>query len=205
MPPAPGHRGRRRRRASVPPARRPAIGPFVVRCATRRDNASASGHKGAVVPACRCLRAPARRQGRDPTGASPIRPNAGGKSADPLAYRTLRVPTRRQGRRLIGVPPLARGDASPRAPPYRRVAQCADQRRLGCRPIGVPPPFARRRVARGTSPPARRPPHCRPAMRAPPHSHAASLYRPPRRQGHRPTGASPTALTAGDQGAAPLA
>jgi len=69
----------------------------------------------------------------------------------------------------------------------------------------VPPPSIRRRVDRGTASPAHRPPRCPPATRAPPHWRAAPLHALARRQEIRPTGASPTAPTAGDKAAAPLA
>ena len=59
-PPAPGHRGRRRRRASVPPARRPAIGPPVIRRATP-PGIAARPHQ--------------RRRARRPTATGSVSPN----------------------------------------------------------------------------------------------------------------------------------
>jgi len=150
----------------------------------RRPPATRAPPHGCATP----LPSPAGRQGHYPTGASPIALPAGDQGAAPLGCR-----------------PPSPATASPGAAPDRRVAHRADRRRPVRRPTGVPPPFTRQRVARGTSPPARRPLHRPPAIRAPPHSSAALVHRPPRRQGHRPTGALPTAPTAGDQDAALLA
>jgi len=130
----------------------------------------------------------ARRREIRLTGASPTAPTTGDEAAAPLACY-----------------PPSRAGASPGAPPHRRVAHRTDRRRRGCRPTGVPPLFTRRRVARGAASPARRPPRRPPATRAPPHWRAAPLHSPARRQGRRLTGKSPTALTAGDQSAAPRA
>ena len=158
------HRADRRRSGR----RSTGVKPSFSRRRVARGTARPAGRPPRRPPATRApphwrtapLHSPARRQGRRPTGASPTAPTAGDQGAAPLACR-----------------PPSRAGASPGAPPHRRVAHRADRRRRGRRPTGMPPSFTRRRVARGTAPPARRPPRRPPATRAPPHWRATLFAR----------------------------
>ena len=145
-PPAPGHRGRRRRRASVPPARRSAIGGLAM--AFRIDVQCVAEHEArptavpSVVPpaslssCCRSLfsgSAPraiktARHcllPGTAPSSGNPARPASAGAEG---CAASAHCPTRRQPERG--------------AAPHLIGAHCGTRRQPGRRPTGASPTAA---------------------------------------------------------------
>jgi len=103
-PPAPSHRCRRRRRVSMPPARRPAIGPPVIRRAT---------------PCGIAARPRQRRRARHPTATgsaapnSPLRQGGSASREEPAHTRGARNRSREARRRGQRTPP-APGAAGPK-------------------------------------------------------------------------------------------